>query len=61
LNSVQAASVHPHLRRRKVSTPVGEIDLIASSERSTSHEPPVLAVPSVGEHSQAIRAEFEEN
>ncbi len=49
---------HPHLRRATVATPDGHVEIVA---------PPVIgpdrpfrpgAVPAVGQHTEAIRAEF---
>lgn len=61
LNSVAAASHHPHLRRTTVSSPGGPIDLVAPPVRWPGAEHAVLGkVPELGEHSEKIRREFGE-
>jgi itaconate CoA-transferase len=63
LNSVADLLQHPQLRRSTVDTPMGPVQLVASpiqqvrkdnhvSEQQWGH------VPTVGEHSRAIRSEF---
>ena len=58
VNEVADLAAHPALRRAEVATPAGTASIVA---------PPVLvdgagrslgAVPAVGEHSEAVRAEF---
>ena len=59
LNSVESASRHPQLRRARVATAAGSIDLIAPPVRwPGAPAAPLRPVPEVGQHSAAIRAEF---
>jgi crotonobetainyl-CoA:carnitine CoA-transferase CaiB-like acyl-CoA transferase len=61
VNSVDAFSRHAQLRRRAVSLPDGqEAELVAPAIRSSEEADGVRfrPVPRVGEHSEAIRAEF---
>jgi crotonobetainyl-CoA:carnitine CoA-transferase CaiB-like acyl-CoA transferase len=58
VNDVKAFSTHPALRRVEVETPNGPVSL-AAPPVLTSDAPRALGpVPSVGEHTDAIRAEF---
>lgn len=61
VNSVETFAEHPQLRRRTVTLPDGaQAELVAPPIRG-SHEPEDAtygSVPRVGEHTQAIRAEF---
>ncbi len=58
LNDMAGLSTHPQLRRVKVETPGGDASVVAvAAIRSDQAETP-LKVPSVGEHSEAIRDEF---
>jgi crotonobetainyl-CoA:carnitine CoA-transferase CaiB-like acyl-CoA transferase len=58
VNDVAALSHHPALRRARVATPSGQIS-IAAPPVSFSDGPRELGpVPAIGEHSDAIRAEF---
>lgn len=61
LNSVQDFSVHPQLKRREVTLQSGKTAQIVAPpiEHSYEHESATFGrVPSIGEHSNAIRAEF---
>ena len=61
LNGVKELSSHPQLRRVEVETPTGPVALPAPPARWRGEEAVTLgASPSLGEHSQAIRAEFSE-
>ncbi len=59
LNSVDAFSQHPQLNLLTVDTPAGTVKLIAPP----GHNPGThrSRVPSLGEHSNAIRTEFSQN
>jgi itaconate CoA-transferase len=58
LNDIAGLSTHPQLRRVKVETPAGDARVVAvAAIRSDQAETP-RKVPSVGEHSEAIRHEF---
>ncbi len=59
LNSVAEFAKHPQLRLLTIDTPTGPVELPAQpvqfdSEEETSHQ----CVPSLGEHTEAIRREF---
>ncbi len=62
LNSVADLGNHPQLRRMKVNTPSGPVQLVcppAFSVGEATGEPGSFGeVPAVGEHSDAIRREF---
>ena len=64
INTVAGLSTHPQLRRAAVSTPSGEILLPAPPVREKRHgqdrEPTLRPVPALGEHTEALRAEFGE-
>lgn len=63
VNSVESFSHHAQLRRRAVSLPDGEkAELVAPAIRSSDEaaQAPFGTVPGIGEHSEAIRAEFAE-
>jgi crotonobetainyl-CoA:carnitine CoA-transferase CaiB-like acyl-CoA transferase len=58
LNDIAGLSAHPQLRRVKVETPTGGASVVAvAAIRSDQTETP-RKVPSIGEHSIAIRDEF---
>src|SRR6185437_7581364 len=58
VNDVAALAHHPALRRVRVGTPGGPVS-IAAPPVITSEGPVDLGpVPAIGEHSEAIRAEF---
>jgi len=59
LNHVDHLSTHPALRRTKINSPTGEINLVSppwTMEQERHYGP----VPAPGEHSTAIREEFRE-
>lgn len=56
LRSIEAFSKHPQLKLQTTDTPHGPIELIAAPGREKNA--PVAAVPALGEHNTAIRAEF---
>lgn len=58
LNEIEDVSRHPHLRRVAVETPQGEVSMIAPPALFNAEVPELRPVPSLGEHSTAIRAEF---
>lgn len=58
LNSVADLSSHPQLRRQTVDTTGGEISVPASPAQFAGEQFDLGAVPSVGQHTAAIRAEF---
>lgn len=58
VNSVADLARHPQLRRCEVVTPAGHAQLVAPPVRGASRQRSLGAVPSVGEHSAAIRGEF---
>ena len=58
LNSVAQFSKHPQLRRMEVETPSGPAKLPASPFRVDDGRPARWSVPSIGEQTSAIRAEF---
>jgi itaconate CoA-transferase len=59
VNSVASAAAHPHLRRTRVESPAGPLDIVAPPVRRSGAQPAQLGkVPEVGEHSAAIRREF---
>ncbi len=58
LNDVSGLSSHPQLRRCKVGTAAGEVEVAAVAAIRSNHETPLAYVPSLGEHSDSIREEF---
>jgi itaconate CoA-transferase len=58
VNDVAALAHHPALRRANVQTPNGEVALAAPPVLFSDGVRELGAVPDVGEHSAAIRAEF---
>jgi crotonobetainyl-CoA:carnitine CoA-transferase CaiB-like acyl-CoA transferase len=58
LNEIAEVSRHPHLRRVPVSTPGGEIDVIAPPAIFDSQVPRLGPVPERGAHSDRLREEF---
>jgi crotonobetainyl-CoA:carnitine CoA-transferase CaiB-like acyl-CoA transferase len=58
VNDVAAFARHPALRRVTVQTPNGPVSIAAPPVIDTAQERALGAVPAVGEHSAAIRAEF---
>ena len=59
LNQIEDLSKHPHLRRLPVSTPEGDIEVIAPAAIFDAEKMPTLGpVPDLGAQSEAIRNEF---
>ena len=58
INTVADLARHPHLRRITVGTPSGPISYPAPAERHASELRHYRAVPSLGEHTDKVRAEF---
>jgi len=58
VNTVEELSTHPHLRRIKVDTPEGEVQMVSPPaqvrEQTRSYGP----VPALGQHTDTIRKEF---
>ena len=59
LNDVAALSAHPALRRISVETPSGTVDLPAPPAKRLDRAHDCGPVPSIGQHSKAIREEFQ--
>ncbi len=57
LNTVADLTTHPQLRRVSVETPAGTVSMPSPPVRQ-SHNPTPGAVPSLGQHTDAIRKEF---
>jgi crotonobetainyl-CoA:carnitine CoA-transferase CaiB-like acyl-CoA transferase len=60
VNSVESFSTHPHLRRVRVDTPSGHVEVPAPPARWADGSRPVHRVPALDADGSAIRAEFEE-
>jgi formyl-CoA transferase len=58
VNDPALLAVHPHLRRIEVDTPSGPVSYPAPAARRDGEPRRYGAVPALGEHSAAIRAEF---
>jgi crotonobetainyl-CoA:carnitine CoA-transferase CaiB-like acyl-CoA transferase len=59
VNDIGGLSRHPALRRAAVETPYGPIRMAAPGAKVTGSSAPALGpVPAIGEHTEAIRAEF---
>ncbi|MGX1350451.1 crotonobetainyl-CoA:carnitine CoA-transferase CaiB-like acyl-CoA transferase [Bradyrhizobium elkanii] len=59
LNQIEDVSRHPHLRRVRVSTPAGDIQVIAPAAILDEEVAPILGpVPDRGAHSETLRKEF---
>jgi len=58
VNSVAELSKHPQLRRIEVASPTGPISLPAPPTRLNNGVRQPGAVPAIGQHTAAIRAEF---
>ena len=58
INDMAGLSTHPQLRRHVVDTPSGEAELVAIAPIRSDRAEPRARVPELGEHSSAIRAEF---
>ncbi len=59
LNDLATVLSHPQLREVTVDSPGGEITLVASGVVADGQAVPSLPVPRIGEHSAAIRKEFQ--
>ena len=59
VNSVGSLSSHPALRRCRVDTPSGPVDMPAPPAIRSGEEPALGPVPAIGQHSAAIRKEFD--
>ncbi len=60
VNSVGALSEHPALGRCRVDTPSGPVDMPAPPAIRSDGNPSPGPVPAIGQHSRAIREEFQE-
>ncbi len=58
LNEVSDLTDHPQLRRTPVATASGPADLVAPPARFAGDSGALGPVPALGEHTQAVRAEF---
>ena len=58
LNDVAGLSAHPQLRRVGVTTPSGEAAVVAVAAMRDNEVERARRVPALGEHGDAIRAEF---
>jgi hypothetical protein len=58
VNDIPSFAQHPALRRTSVGTPTGPAHLVAPAAIEDDGLRPLGPVPSVGEHSTLIRAEF---
>jgi crotonobetainyl-CoA:carnitine CoA-transferase CaiB-like acyl-CoA transferase len=58
VNDVAALSAHPQLRRVEVETPAGTISVVAPPARVRGETPTYGPVPKLGQHTDAVRAEF---
>jgi itaconate CoA-transferase len=58
VNATADLAVHPHLRRIEIATPAGAVSYPAPPARTDGDERRYGAVPSLGEHSEKIWAEF---
>ena len=61
VNSVADLARHPQLRRTPVVTASGSVDLVAPPVRVGGTETRLRPVPALGEHSEAIRREYQED
>jgi len=60
INTVPDLAQHPQLRRVRVDSPAGAVEMPAAPVRVRGYEPHPGPVPALGEHSEALRAEFAE-
>jgi crotonobetainyl-CoA:carnitine CoA-transferase CaiB-like acyl-CoA transferase len=58
LNDMAGLSAHPQLRRSGIDTPSGEAQVVAVAAIRSDETKRRLAVPSLGQHSDKIREEF---
>ena len=59
VNSVADLAQHQQLRRTPVTTPSGTVNLVAPPVLTSSDAPRLRAVPALGQHSAALRQEFQ--
>ena len=58
VNTIEDVSRHPALRLVNTRISEGEIQVMAPPARSLEDEDQVLSVPSIGQHTESIWAEF---
>ena len=58
LNTIDGLISHPQLRTVTYDTPDGPVAVIAPPAQTDEDAAPFRAVPAIGQHSDAIRAEF---
>ncbi|MBL6600802.1 MAG: CoA transferase [Alphaproteobacteria bacterium] len=58
VNSIADVSKHPALRKIPTDTPAGRIEVMAPPAHFVGEEIEALSVPTIGQHSEALRAEF---
>jgi len=58
VNSVAGLAQHPQLRRTRVATASGTIELVAPPVKVAGEQSSLRPVPALGEHSAAIRREY---
>ena len=58
LNDIAGLARHPQLRRERIATPSGEVELAAHAALSSNTAERLRSVPRLGEHSEKIRKEF---
>ena len=58
VNDVEGLSAHPALKRVEVDTPGGPVSMVAPPASIDAKQYALQPVPALGEHSEAIRAEF---
>jgi crotonobetainyl-CoA:carnitine CoA-transferase CaiB-like acyl-CoA transferase len=58
LNDMAGLAAHPQLRRCSVDTPSGEAHVVAVAAIRSGETERALSVPSLGQHSEKIREEF---
>ena len=61
VNSVADLAQHQQLRRTSVATPSGTVELVAPPVIVEREQPALRPVPGLGEHSDAIRGEFQDH
>ena len=60
VNTIEDVSRHPALRLVNTRTAAGEIQVMAPPAHTVEDEDRVLSVPSIGQHTDSIWAEFSE-
>ena len=58
VNTIEDVSRHPALRLINTRISEGEIQVMAPPARTVEDEDQVLSVPSIGQHTESIWAEF---